>query len=217
MRFGWLAAAAAMVCAGQASAQTWVKYEVSGTGYQRPTDGGGVFNGPASAKDVSASFIILVGPPGTYSFLPTEQAGSIFKTDGNVFTASVPSFRTFEANGTQSGLLTGSQNIAVNGGGGSAGSFTINYTDLDAAGGFPTFLGTYAITGSIGFQQFGSGQGSGINTFANLTRLAISSANGFQLLNVTAVPEPASWAMMIFGVGAIGAVTRRKRSAPAAA
>ena len=33
----------------------------------------------------------------------------------------------------------------------------------------------------------------------------------------TAVPEPATWAMMIFGLGGVGAVMRRRRQQPALA
>jgi hypothetical protein len=41
------------------------------------------------------------------------------------------------------------------------------------------------------------------------------AAAGLQITSITAgaVPEPASWTLMIIGLGAIGALTRRRRDA----
>jgi hypothetical protein len=36
----------------------------------------------------------------------------------------------------------------------------------------------------------------------------------FATANIAAVPEPSTWAMMIIGVGAMGAVLRRNRGKP---
>jgi len=48
----------------------------------------------------------------------------------------------------------------------------------------------------------GSGNGAGIN---------FERQNSIQLAQVAAVPEPATWAMMLIGFGAVGASVRRKR------
>ena len=48
-----------------------------------------------------------------------------------------------------------------------------------------------------------------------------STSNSFEVdnaaANLAAVPEPATWAIMIMGFGAIGAVIRRRRAVPALA
>jgi hypothetical protein len=57
----------------------------------------------------------------------------------------------------------------------------------------------------------GSGIGAGYTAYAdNVT------ANG-TTYNFEAVPEPATWAMMIMGFGAAGSVVRRRRQALAKA
>ena len=54
----------------------------------------------------------------------------------------------------------------------------------------------------------------GFNTILNSdgTRTATSLDRGFRTwVDVAAVPEPASWALMILGFGTIGTTARRKR------
>ena len=45
----------------------------------------------------------------------------------------------------------------------------------------------------------------------------LNGATGSGTFNITAVPEPATWAFMILGLGLIGATTRRRRTARIAA
>jgi hypothetical protein len=53
--------------------------------------------------------------------------------------------------------------------------------------------------------------GTGGEKFTSIT--LTSSQNSFEIDNLaTGVPEPANWALMIVGFGAIGAVSRRRRS-----
>jgi hypothetical protein len=51
--------------------------------------------------------------------------------------------------------------------------------------------------------------------------LAVTSAGntsfGANLVAVSAAPEPATWALMVFGIGAIGVAMRRSRRASATA
>ena len=51
--------------------------------------------------------------------------------------------------------------------------------------------------------------------FASATQDAFGPA--LDNVSVSAIPEPATWAMMIIGFGAVGAVARRRRLAPVAA
>ena len=57
--------------------------------------------------------------------------------------------------------------------------------------------------------------GTGGDTFSSVT--FASSQNSFEVDNLAvAVPEPTTWAMMIFGLGGIGAMLRRRRGFSAA-
>jgi hypothetical protein len=68
----------------------------------------------------------------------------------------------------------------------------------------PGTNGLFTVTGSPG------------ETFTSIT--LSSSSNSFEIDNlaVAGVPEPANWALMIVGFGAIGAMSRRRRSLGAA-
>jgi hypothetical protein len=106
------------------------------------------------------------------------------------------------------------------------GLFTFNGLDLTYAfndqnasfgGGLATFTfngGTSVLTRTFdnlaGFQTFNFDA-------SGLSSVRISSASPFQIDNVrltaaAAVPEPATWAMMLFGFGAIGYSMRRRRA-----
>lgn len=99
--------------------------------------------------------------------------------------------------------------------------------------GSPDTYNTVRFTGLNGYSQTLSGAaifGGAVNTNGNQTvgkRVSydfgpetvtkvefLSTGNSFEFdsLAGTAVPEPATWAMMIMGFGAMGAVLRRRRS-----
>ena len=57
--------------------------------------------------------------------------------------------------------------------------------------------------------------GGGITSLAFTFDPAISTARQFRVEGVSpAVPEPGTWAMMLFGFGAVGFAMRRRRSSP---
>jgi len=75
-----------------------------------------------------------------------------------------------------------------------------NFTSLGAlaVNGYAPVTGTYSVTERYTIHATGAGQSN-------------------SAINMTAVPEPASWAMMITGFGFMGALMRRRRSAMATA
>jgi hypothetical protein len=91
------------------------------------------------------------------------------------------------------------------------------------AGGPDAFQNSEKI--SFGFLQ-GAGYNPNLNDTYNVT-FSVSNAAGAKLLSVNnivnigagagGVPEPASWALMIMGFGAVGATLRRRRTAAFAA
>ncbi|MBB5686145.1 PEPxxWA-CTERM sorting domain-containing protein [Sphingobium boeckii] len=53
--------------------------------------------------------------------------------------------------------------------------------------------------------------GAGINNLAFTFSPGISDAKQFRVKGVSAVPEPATWGMMLIGFGAVGSAMRRRR------
>lgn len=123
---------------------------------------------------------------GQSRFAATDGAldlGSIFLTAGGTFTSA--EFNLFNAQGSTSSVA-----ITVNG-------VTQNF----ALGNGQNFFGIQATGGdtisSIAFNTNGSG-------VADLRQLRIGGVSA-------AVPEPATWALMLLGFGAVGASLRRRR------
>jgi hypothetical protein len=56
-----------------------------------------------------------------------------------------------------------------------------------------------------------------VSGLASTCSASAPAATVLQTFAAGTAPEPATWAMMLLGVGAVGAVARRRRSAPAAA
>ena len=69
----------------------------------------------------------------------------------------------------------------------------------------------------MGVPGFAGGLGSIIDTkpHTGIQNASIYGAIGFQLLGTSSVPEPATWALMITGLGMAGAALRRRRPAVA--
>jgi hypothetical protein len=84
-------------------------------------------------------------------------------------------------------------------------------------GGTETIATSGAVTGTGQWLQF-SGTFIATATTANLSifndnNQASGNDYGLDLISVTAVPEPATWAMMVGGFGVIGAAARRRARA----
>jgi len=109
---------------------------------------------------------------------------------------------------------------------------TFNFSDLDGADSDFTLLvnGTalFSATPNVGdlactFCLIDNGEnkftvsGSGINSLAFEFDPGIDNAKQFRVEGVSGIPEPTSWAMMILGFGAVGAMLRHARRRPAAA
>lgn len=106
------------------------------------------------------------------------------------------------------------------------GAFTFNSVDLtfafdDQNEFFPGGLATYTFDGGTSSVTRAFDNLAGFQTFTfnlgGLTSVRISSASPFAIDNVVldqvtgAVPEPATWAMMIGGFGLVGGAVRRRR------
>ena len=81
-----------------------------------------------------------------------------------------------------------------------------------------TLVGSQTFTGVTGTTQIGYASATG--AYSVTQRYSVTAARGGaarSTIDMTAVPEPASWAMMITGFGFMGALMRRRRYAMATA
>ncbi|WP_303808935.1 trypsin-like serine protease [Sandarakinorhabdus limnophila] len=74
-------------------------------------------------------------------------------------------------------------------------------------------INSYGLTFGPNFGDFGGGLNAGWGEFSGYVPVYIHT----DFIATTAVPEPASWALLIMGFGLTGAATRRRRSVTAAA
>ena len=100
--------------------------------------------------------------------------------------------------------------------GGSDAQVTGNFAAINLAAGsyWAGFIAPhFAVTG------FGGGNGGLIDTTPHTGNqvLTLGGNTGYQLLGGGGVPEPASWALMLLGVGCLGATLRTRRKAALAA
>jgi hypothetical protein len=159
--------------------------------------------------------------------------GSGFSVRSNAAMSAVLNQTTFQSTAyTDLNIVSGGRYCA-----GCNGSFTLGF----AATSFGTAAGVFGVgadlvysSGYTAFVTYGDGStenvatpvGSsffGITSTTGVKSIAYGLANGgtttggsFSIDNLTigasAVPEPASWAMMIVGIGAVGATMRRRRT-----
>ena len=116
----------------------------------------------------------------------------------------------FRADGSQTGRLAASDSYDISGGAGNR-SASVNYSDADGLGGFPTGLGDISATGSFSSRNVSNFSNFGRALYASVTNLNISLVTNFQPISISPVPEPAPWAMMLFGFGSVGFTMRRYR------
>jgi len=203
--------------------QTGIQYEgpVPGPGDGLPTNtgimandlvsftGSFIVNALGTNDDASAAFRVLIQDPntGTRSELIWELANQVG------YTGSVPvgTLLSMGANDLFWQYVAGCGPTVTAGGCPGGGTYVLHtlqdWGDLYAPGSFVSGL------------SVGNGSGSGAGFDANVDNLALTT-NAFGALNTSrynfaaAVPEPATWAMMLLGFGGIGGVMRRQRRAP---
>lgn len=121
----------------------------------------------------------------------------------------------------------GGRYLSVLGGGLATITFSAPVTAFSFDWGSVDSYNTLTVLGSFGQRTFsgaayvgsgGNGTSSGLFTFqgggGTISSFSLaSSSNSFEIDNVavTAVPEPAAWAFMILGFGAVGATMRRRQ------
>lgn len=155
--------------------------------------GGLVATGPASAAPLLFSFTgrTLTGPV-TASFqldsnpTPSRINDQPIISSGQIFFDNVP--------GVFNGISQNASSISF--GTGLASAFQISGT----ANSFAQFAGNPVFTGPLTAPVFSPGT----FTFTGF------SSGTLTVSQVAAVPEPATWAMMIVGIGAVGATMRRR-------
>lgn len=156
---------------------------------------------PALAQSYSFNFAgpTLFGTPsaflGSGTFVTSGPAMTVNGQTAYAITGITGTFDGSTINGLQAGFL-GSDNLY----------FITGPTFVDGSGvGFTNAAGTSA---SLYYQSTGSYRVSTSNPFATGFVTATSAA----IPAVGAVPEPATWAMMILGMAAIGFVMRRRKN-----
>jgi hypothetical protein len=135
-------------------------------------------------------------------------AGSIF--GGNFLaagpTSGAPATLTFTGTGVEYiSFLWGSPD-------------TYNVLTVTSTGGTQTFttasLGFSVTNGDQSFSQYVQFAGTGANKILSLTFNNSSAIDAFETANysVTPVPEPQTYALLLAGLGAVGFITRRRKS-----
>lgn len=179
-----------------------------------------------NSRAAQTSFLAAAGPVTTVTFEATATGAAAPLTIGNLTITG-----TDFLGGTQNVLATSQCIYSLCGGntttGGSkfyyheGGSSTLTFATPVSAVGF--FLGGIQIPGSISYTSdtgvqvvnfSGSANTSYIGvTGSNITSVALNASGDFLSVDDisyagAAVPEPASWAMMILGMGAVGFALR---------
>ena len=181
----------------------------------------GVFLLLAGAVPATAATITFGGAGQGQLNTYSEAGFTIARTSGDVSTGAgsgnpAPSLFGFDGGTFQvtgAGLFTFG---GFDGGSGALSSQTQTFNVVGLLGGVSLFNTTYTRNGAFGFQTFAS------NSAASIDRLVfnLSSTNGtsYNVDNIVvngiaaAVPEPATWAMMLVGFGLAGSAMRRRKT-----
>ena len=134
----------------------------------------------------TTGFLAIGGASNNLGFFDLTSASNTYT--GDLFTLMV----NFTAPGTASGSYSATLHGQV-----------VNTTS-----------GGIAVNFSSPLTQFLTSSGGNFTmTIPNSVSVTSDSTNAYISADFQAVPEPATWAMMLVGFGAIGAVARRRRSA----
>lgn len=194
----------ATAAAGPAYAATLTFEGEANTIYNAPISRSGYLIGNVVGDEQHFHEIDSTAFPG---FVVSNGTGVLYNDrDSNIFMTADPfggifTLNGFDASAVAGGDGTGATNLLVSGYLGAALVNSANFTISDT-----------------GFASFGGLGGS----FDRLVFDATNGGGGFQLDNVVlnagaAVPEPATWALMITGFGMVGAGLRRRTTSVALA
>ena len=168
------------------------------------------------------------------AFVATPATAAVLAFNGTATATAAPftdascaplAFRGLGAgSGTSNlGSFDYSQNVCTAGGGPVIGTFKLDFGSSSLTGlldgvsvlrapGFADQFFTYVLTGGTGRFAGATGSFTNIGTVDNRggppSRLALNFTGS---IDAPAVPEPASWAMMIAGFGLVGALARQRR------
>ena len=193
------------------------------------------FAAAAMSATVFTASPALAGPTLTFEGQSNAQYGAPITRSGFTIGNPVGQEQHFhEIDSTQFGLASNGTGVLLNDRDtqiflSAIGGDVFTLTSFDIAAAFGSNPGnTYTVTAFLGAATVGTlsgnlGQFATINGFGNtsLDRVVfdgIGGGGGFELDNIVlngtatgAVPEPATWAMMLVGFGAIGGALRRRQ------
>jgi len=215
-----LLAVAMVLTAAPAAAATWVRYSFSGVGTAQAA-GAGVIGTPAT----SAVSFLGQATVDLDAHVMNFAAGELWSADGTGrFTALSPA----DLAPLRAVATAGTLALSSAAGTDTTGLQRWNLSALlpaplgvgTGAGGFPVFAGTQGVGGTVDFQV--GNRRAGWTGTGVVTELSVERVQGpqawFLSVGASPVPEPAAWAMMLLGFGAVGwAVRRRAHPADAAA
>jgi hypothetical protein len=216
----WVFAAAigalSLALAGQASATVYIGLQqagVNGGAITQEASGAtnAVFGGSYGTFSTNISSGVAGVPPDLLGSTTSDQVSSGV---GGVLNIWVTATGLTSPIGTPSLLSSFTSNTLPAG-------WTVTETSyLDPANGLfgGNQLATFNFT-SIGTDLFTNAAATGAGPYSVTERFTVNATgNGTALstINLSAVPEPATWGMMLFGVGSLGALLRRRRSVPTA-
>lgn len=234
MRFGrWAAAATAMVLAGQASAGRYIEFQVTGSAignpvYQElsydPRTGAsqmGIYT-PVYSSVETFAYDTAGGQPIPQTNYLYRQAYVTVPGLSGPYQPGLMEYYPYEVPTSYSVQLstsTVSSNASIGSDpyvGGPKFSFSFDLNDVQSGSTFaPISFGQSAYAYNINPDTryndvFSTPPGQITSVMAFTTDVAPLSLQGLERLTVTILPEPGTWAMLILGVGAIGATMRRQ-------
>lgn len=195
----WDSAAAGFSGTGTNAANPWISAPAGGSSY---AEWNAIFGYPVdNTPDI--------GGAGTL----TELTGAAFPTSGgNIYGFSGPSAFKLDVAGATSGLFDVYLRVST------VGSAVADVATLNGVNATRVLTFSQAITGGFGGAEEESlwkwtvnATGPWVAQFnASASHMSLDQV-GFYAVSITPVPEPETWALMIAGLAAVGALSRRRR------